>query len=88
MPRGLPGRLDRYGDSMVRSPFGCGDRVARPEGATARMFEGGGAKLAIDPTRSMRYAESGRTECIQWSKHRTALARAFLARKVHGATRE
>ena len=45
MPRGLSGRLDRYGDSIARSPGGCGDRVASPVGDIARMVVGDGARL-------------------------------------------
>src|SRR6266567_4053266 len=38
MPRCGLGRLDRYGDSMVRGAAGCGDRVSRPEAAIARWW--------------------------------------------------
>ena len=40
MPRCGPGRLNRYGDLMVRDPTGCGDWVAGPEDDIARMLGG------------------------------------------------
>ena len=44
MPRCGPGRLNRYGDLMVRSPAGCRNRAGRAEGDIARMPDGGGAR--------------------------------------------
>ena len=45
MPRCGRDRLNGYGDSMVRSPAGCGDRVASPVGDIARMVVGDGVRL-------------------------------------------
>ena len=44
MPRWGAGRLDRYGDSMIRSPVGHGDWVVRAKSAVARMLDGDGAR--------------------------------------------
>ena len=49
-----PGRLIRYGDSIVRSPCGCGDRVAQPEGSIARMLDGDDARLDSGMTQRAR----------------------------------
>ena len=54
MPRGLPGRLDRYGDSMVRSAAGGSVRVASAVGAIARRLVGDGARLDSGMTQRMR----------------------------------
>ena len=54
MPRCGPGRLDRYGESMVRSQAGCADRVARPAGDLARMLVGDSAKLDSGMTQRVR----------------------------------
>ena len=45
MPRGGPGRLNRYGDSMVRNPAGWGEWLVRAEWGIARMLDGYGASL-------------------------------------------
>ena len=44
MPRCSPGRLERYGDLMVRGAAGYGNRAGRVEGDIARMPGGGGGK--------------------------------------------
>ena len=54
MPRCGLGRLNRYGDSMVRGAAGCGDRVSRPEAAIALMFDGDGARLDSGMTQRAR----------------------------------
>ena len=54
MPRCGSGRLNRYGDLMVRSAAGCGDRVAEPAGDIARMLGGDGARLDSGMTQRAR----------------------------------
>ena len=54
MPRGDPGRLNRYGDSMIRSPAGWGEWLVRVECAIVRMLDGGVARL-----------NSGMTHCAR-----------------------
>jgi hypothetical protein len=39
MPRWGPGRLDRYGDSMVGGAAGCGDRVVDRRAVRADVGE-------------------------------------------------
>ncbi len=54
MPRCSPGRLNRYGDLMVRSAAGYRDRAGRAEGDIARMPDGGGARLESWMTQQAR----------------------------------
>ncbi len=54
MPRWGLGRLNRYGDSMVRGAAECGARVARPEDDMARMLDGDGARLDSEMTQRAR----------------------------------
>jgi hypothetical protein len=54
MPRWGPGRLNRYGDLMVRDPTGCGDWVAGPEDDIARMLGGDGARPDSEMTQRRR----------------------------------
>ena len=54
MPRGGPGRLNRYGDSMVRSPAGWSEWLVRAECAIVRMLDGDGARLDSGMTKPVR----------------------------------
>ena len=54
MPRCRSGKLSRYGDLMVRSAAGCGDRVARPARDIARMLVGNGGGLDSGMTQLTR----------------------------------
>ena len=54
MPRGGPGRLNRYGDPMVRSAAGWGEWLVRGECAIARMLDGDGARLDSGMTKPVR----------------------------------
>jgi len=44
MPRCGSGKLDRYGDSMIGSPVGCGDWVVASEGRRGADVDGDGAR--------------------------------------------
>ena len=94
MPRWGPGRLIRYGDSIVRSPCGCGDRVAQPEGSIARMLDGDDASVHFRITqraRSDTFAAKGRAvrfRCLPTKSGRTEATDASdhaATRKVGGA---